>query len=251
MISKKSPKNKQRGNILFLILLAVVLFAALTYAVGKSMNVKEDSYMSDTEARNGAARLTQWFAEVENALHRMVMVQGIPLDKVDFYDTNNFQVNNSAILYNNSNCNQAVDQTCMMFSPAGGGASNPTFERWAVSNPTGQGAADTKPGHKGYRIARFKGVGTDANDLYIIVPYMSKKICEVINAQNGLPNCPVTDNGSGGVNVNFENNVTTRLEQTDTDFYGINNTSLLGKRTFCLCSNSNNFGIVYNVIYAR
>ena len=251
MTSKKSPRNDQGGNILFLILLAIILFVALAYAVNSGMSVKEDTYMSDTEARNGAARLTQWFTEVENALQRMVMVQGIPLDKVDFYDANNFQVNNTAILYNNSNCNQVADQSCMMFSPAGGGASNPTFERWGVASPTGQGTSDTKPGHKGYRLARFKGVGTDANDVYIIVPYMNKKLCEVINAQNGLPKCPVNDNGSGGTNLNFENNVPLRLDQADTDFYGINNTALVGKRTFCLCSNSNNFGQIFHIVYAR
>ncbi len=246
------PGNNRnhRGNILFLILLAVVLFAALTYAVTGGMKVKEDSYMSDTEARNGAARLTQWFAEVENAVQRMVMVQGIPIERVDFYDTNNFAVNGGALPYNNNACNQNIDQSCMVFSAGGGGASNPTFEKWSVV-PNGQGPTDTVPGHKGYRIANFIGSGTDANDIYVLVPYMNKKICNVINTQNGLPACPVVDSGSGGTNYNFDANVVPRLEAVDTLKYGLSNPSLVAKRTFCLCSNSNNFGIIYHIIYAR
>ena len=67
--------TRQRGNILFLILLAVVLFAALSYAVTSQRDGGKNA--SGESAKSHASALLQYAALVENTVHRMVMVGGI------------------------------------------------------------------------------------------------------------------------------------------------------------------------------
>ena len=76
MISmKKALKQKaQQGNVLFLILIAVALFAALSYAVTQSSRGGSDA-SKETDLIN-SAQITQYPTQVRTAVLRM-MIQGV------------------------------------------------------------------------------------------------------------------------------------------------------------------------------
>lgn len=86
----KMKSNKhQRGNVLFLILIAVALFAALSYAVTQSSRSGGDA-SRETNVINTAA-LTQYPNQVRTATLRMIIAGIDPLDlqfnKPDEFDT--------------------------------------------------------------------------------------------------------------------------------------------------------------------
>ena len=81
------PCRKSRGNILFLILLAVVLFAALSYAVTAAMRGGGTKSAGSESAELAAAEILQWFTAVDNAVMRMNLVGGIAYEDISFvYD---------------------------------------------------------------------------------------------------------------------------------------------------------------------
>lgn len=70
------PNSSQRGNILFIILLAVVLFAALNYAVTQSMRGEGKSANSEN-VELAVSQLFQQASLYENTLRRFVMSSGL------------------------------------------------------------------------------------------------------------------------------------------------------------------------------
>lgn len=68
-------KRSQRGNILFLILLAVILFAALSYAVTSSMRGGGNNAAKES-AQTEASHILNYFTQIDTAVQRMMMTGG-------------------------------------------------------------------------------------------------------------------------------------------------------------------------------
>jgi hypothetical protein len=85
----KIRNNNQKGNVLFLILIAVALFAALSYAVTQSSRSGGDA-SKETNVINTAA-LTQYPNSVRTSVLRLIIAGIDPLDlqfnKPDEFDT--------------------------------------------------------------------------------------------------------------------------------------------------------------------
>ena len=100
----------ERGNILFLILLAVVLFAALTYAVNSGM--RGGGKNANTEkAQLNQAVLDNFQAEMDSALMRLKSTNGCADAQIS-YETPSGA---------NANSNAPTDKHCHVFSPLGAG----------------------------------------------------------------------------------------------------------------------------------
>ncbi len=102
----------QRGNILFLILLAVVLFAALSYAVTSGMRGGGND-ASPEKAQALASQIVNHATLVENTIQRL-KVSGCRDTEISFQ-------NGTFGGYTNSN--SPADMHCRVFNPAGGGLS--------------------------------------------------------------------------------------------------------------------------------
>lgn len=104
----------QRGNILFLILLAVVLFAALAYAVTSSLRGGGRDASSEND-RAYAATLTQYASLIESTVNRMMLTGNVKVEQLDF----------QAVGYSsegaNVNCTATGSTACKVFHPDGGG----------------------------------------------------------------------------------------------------------------------------------
>lgn len=171
---KKIHRQEERGNVLFLILIAVALFAALSYAVTQSTRSGGNDASSETNLLN-SAQITQYPASVRTSIVRMT-INGVGVDQLEFNPPSDFTNLSS----------NAVG----VFHPSGGGAThvqapgevmaNGGFGNWFFN------------GH--FEIVNIgTSVATDAagNEIMAFLPGISQSICTQINNRNGLSATPV------------------------------------------------------------
>ncbi len=127
--SSSRPKT-QAGNILFLILLAVVLFAALASAVTSSLRGGGKS-MSSENADLAASSIVNFLKQVDSALLRMQLIDDIKPENISFEYRNKRVDGISQTNYVNNRCSS---DDCRVFSASGGGATPTTFERYSNQN---------------------------------------------------------------------------------------------------------------------
>lgn len=170
----------QQGNVLFLILVAVALFAALSYAVTSTQRGGNDSGKGET-IQLAASNIIQYGTLIQNTVLRL---------KMNGCDDTNISFENATISgYTNSKA--PANETCHVFNPAGGGQS-------VVRPPA---AAGTEPYiFNGSMIINNVGptdtVGTcggETGELIIGLPIASKELCQEINSALSNPSAPVTD----------------------------------------------------------
>ena len=231
--------HSQRGNILFLILLAVVLFAALSYAMTGSQRGGVKDASSET-IRSGVASLFQFFDQVDAAVLRMRLTGGFAPENISLQYTLKKADGTTQSVSSNSNC---VGNACRVFLPDGGGATARGFENWALA-PDGTGT--TAPGYYNFIVFDFPYAGTSANDIILYVTKLQPAICTELNAALGITTTP-TMTGSYLL--------ATPTTNWDGAGYSIsaNASQLLGKNSFgrLVGSAPNQYCDVYHMLIAR
>lgn len=169
----------QRGSALFMILMAVALFAALAFTFSRGLQQGSEN-LSERQADLAATDILGFASKAERTISTMLQARG--RSEVDL----NFDGLNGT--YTNSYCSS---DACKFFSPAGGGmAPMVPMARWL--DPTQTGAL-----YYGswYASARFcvdgvgdssTCIGTSGTDLLLILPYLQARICERINLKLGI-----------------------------------------------------------------
>lgn len=177
-----------RGNILFLILLAVVLFAALSYAVTSSMRGGGRDASSEAVSAK-ASEILNYFAELSTVTQRMMLINNVKDYELNFYSQNPY----AGVVGNYDNVNCATD-TCRVFSPNGGGASNKklmNYQREGGAGPPGVGRIF---------LMSVPGAGTDLPDIIFTYYAVKMELCKEINRRMGhadlLFNAPVNESAS-------------------------------------------------------
>lgn len=119
-MSKRRSYVEEGGNILFLILLAVVLFAALSYAVTSSLR-GGGSDASKESAQVQAATIIQYAAQLEQSIQRLRLIKNCADTQISFqYDQNGDGVINASDT-NYKNDLAPSDYRCHLFHPNGAG----------------------------------------------------------------------------------------------------------------------------------
>jgi hypothetical protein len=173
----------QSGNVLFLILIAVALFAALSFVVTQSTRStpggvgKEKTLLQLNQVHN-------YGVNIKTAVSRL-LTNGGSFDRLSFEDAR-FSAD-----YTNPNCST---DSCRVFTSIGGSAT------WAEP-PEGfnDGSDYIISGH-----SQVKGIGIDAPadpaaaELLLIVPNVSESTCLAINTTlNGGETTPIPNDSSG------------------------------------------------------
>lgn len=170
-------RKAQSGNVLFLILIAVALFAALSYAVTSS-NRTGATGINDEKAELAAATILQWLAYVDAAVLRL-NARGIAFEDISFvYNAKYF---GGAPLNNYANNTRCTSDSCRIFMPDGGGVPTPDFTQYGALNPAGFGGTNLMPGYVSPVVANWNGAGTSKNDIVLWVYALDNKICSKIN----------------------------------------------------------------------
>jgi len=237
----------QRGNILFLILLAVVLFAALAYAVTSAMRGGTQEGMSKEAANAAASDIASWLASVDQGVQRMMLVNNILVEQIDVYDTNNFNYGGTIRANKNENC---TTDACQIFNPNGGGVISRSFAKYGGTMGDGYMSHYVAAGSKEYLVKSIQDLGTPLNDVVIQVSGIKLEICKAYNRLQNLPDCPSASQtgtftgfyGAPGV-------ATTNLDSSSA--YVITGQLIKGRHSFCRCNPSSNIGAIDHAIIIR
>ncbi len=153
---------RQRGNILFLILLAVVLFAALSYAVTRNERgqVKD---VSKERAETIASQLIQNAGLIENTIMRGMTVGGIPDYGFDLSGTYTTSAPN----------NTCTSTACRVFSDKGGPVPSMVLPAWASEFGTDINMQ--------FYMVTIVNVGTDLPDLVMMYRGAKQEVCDAYN----------------------------------------------------------------------
>jgi hypothetical protein len=186
-------RRGESGNVLFLILIAVALFAALSYAVTQSTRSGGGDASGETNLIN-SAQLTQYPASVRTAIVRMI-INGTGVEELEFNSPSNF----SACTGTGEDC---------VFHPSGGGATyvNAPADVMATA---GQGTWHYNGEFEMVNIGTSVASDEAGNEIMAFLPGISQAVCNQVNDRNSLANRPV-------ITANISAEYTTDMDDTYT-----------------------------------
>lgn len=178
MFTQIERKKTQGGNVLFLILIAVALFAALSYVVTQSTRSGGGSTEREKNILSGA-QMTQYPTALRTGLIRMVL-GGTPIEQIRFDNPG-------------STAFTATSARLLVFHPQGGGA---------MFQEAGGELSKTGTAIQWYYNANFDvpGIGIDGgggNDVIAFLPGITQGICQQVNEELSInkAGCASTDPG--------------------------------------------------------
>jgi hypothetical protein len=170
-----SQHNREDGNVLFLILIAIVLFAALSYAVSQSTRGGGID-PSDEKAELLAAEILNYVTAMQTAITRLQVSHGCEDTEISF---------ENPVVSGYINTNAPSDKSCHVFDPAGAGMSwrEPPEDVWRFS-----GAASVNG------IGKYKGSCPGYSDpascadllMRFMIASSGKKLCSHLNKMINL-----------------------------------------------------------------
>lgn len=169
-------RQGEKGNVLFLILIAVALFAALSYAVTQSTRSGSGDASGETNLIN-SAQLAQYPAGVRTSVVRMI-IAGTSVEQLLFNAPANFA--------------DASDQSFLVFHPSGGGA---VFQK-APNEVMASGNQADWIFTSDYEIEEIGTTGVASpvgNDVIAILPGVAQNVCRKINDELGIDVSSDTD----------------------------------------------------------
>ena len=191
MTTINNCRQSERGNVLFLILIAVALFAALSYVVtqstrsGGGTTEREQNILS-------SAQMTQYPTALRTSIIRMVL-GGVPIENVLFDAPSGFA---------------GISVNRLVFHPQGGGA---VFQ--AAPSELMSGTANQQGTWNFNANYAVRGIGIDGvggHDLIAFLPGVSAGVCRQANEELGYNLTGCTDLTTGVPNTAI---VTTTLNQ--------------------------------------
>ncbi len=162
-------RRSENGNVLFLIMIAVALFAALSYAVTSSTRTSPAS-VSKEQAQLIASDLMQYASLMTSGIMRM-RASGFQVWELDFVKAT---PNDGAD--SNTSCKS---DACALFSPQGGGV----IYRTTYVDPD---FAYSAGGSGGFYFAGVKNVGGADPELIWFKGGLTKEICQYINYKSDV-----------------------------------------------------------------
>jgi hypothetical protein len=180
----KHIRESERGSVIWILMIAVVLFAALSATVANMMRGGGDI---NREMGNINATQVLQFTDAMRKSLQVMSIDGVGISKISF-DTPGLTG------YANTNCTAS---SCEVFHVNGGGISyDPPDEKWLST------AFETDPDYRqwvfpsdtcvqdypGKDAANCSGDSIDNEDLVVMLPYVRKELCLKLNEQAGIEN---------------------------------------------------------------
>lgn len=180
-------KPNNSGNVLFLILIAVALFAALSYAITSSTR-SGSLQPSKEKAQASAAALFQYGSLLKQTVLRLKMRGNCTDNLLDF--GNLIYKKDGGTYVNLTNSGSPSNKSCSLFDMNGGQLAPviPSSDALIKDSPSlvGQGA---------FRAVQIKGVGTDSTsgaesavDVVFWIPGINLETCLAVNDMQNVSN---------------------------------------------------------------
>ncbi len=180
------------GNVLFLILIAVVLFAALSYAVTQSTRGGGQN-ISDEQVRLGASAITQYVSLLRTEVQRLRVSNDCDLSNLDWRNTENMRYNNTTV--SNISIAAPVPKTgCAVFSSYGGPVPAQLFNKYGdavyKNHFSSSGVNAWFPAHYDIRWMNRQNELSPKNEIAIIFSGVDLSICRYLLDPQTKPPIP-------------------------------------------------------------
>ena len=248
---QKSNKNNtsSKGNVLFLILIAVALFAALSYAITSSSRTGGNQ-ISDDKAKIVAAQILQILNRTTTDLQRFMLIDGYRIEEIDLFSDGNTLTGNADSCSTND---------CNLFHPEGGNSPPPVLPKQAIELGNTACTTYTSTGKilPYPMIVSVQDIGSELSDIILYYCGVEQKVCEHINALTKVKdiNDPVIlafAIGAGGTNYQaFSSTYTNPVFSTTANQIGNGEPRIHGKYTFCRNAGPAVGGLLVHVIHTR
>lgn len=166
----RRARSSENGSVFFIILLAIAMFAMLSYAVSKGSR-SSASALTEEKSRLMAQEIISYSESVAKAVQTL-RLRGVGETQISFEGTL------GSLNYQNPNC---TTTDCRVFAPSGG-AVTPLAPPANSNNGT--------PYFFGGRVY-FNGVGgntgAEGAELYMFLPYVDRNLCLALNKVLKVP----------------------------------------------------------------
>jgi len=200
MIKNSKDRSGESGNVLFLILIAVALFAALSYAVTQSTRSGGGSTERE-QALLGSSAMTQYPTALRTSVIRMIL-GGIGVEQIFFNPP-------SGSFGGSGNLDQQV------FHPTGGGA---VYQQAAADVMAG-GSAGTWSFNANFEIPDIGVAGSGGNDVTAFLSGVSNAVCIRVNEELGVDLSGCTQTTAGIPDFNATTDVDIADDHLDGDTF--------------------------------
>lgn len=238
-------KSSQSGNVLFLILIAVALFAALSYVVTQSTRSGQGS-ISNERAALFTSSFLSYSVAISTRINRLITFEGCAPEQIDPY-TDAWHRFDGAPL-NIANPNAPSNGRCRIFGGANG---VPTVDMPQDAFDLGGllPAASTPVPPYGANItgASIVGVGSEAIDIVATFSPIKRDLCLYMIKKFDIDSADIP------LEATFSNVVLANLRGTAPYSIGDDNTALAGKFEFVFNSPTRGtaFCSLYILLLAR
>ena len=183
--SWSAGREAEKGNVLFLILIAVALFAALSYAVTQSSRSGGGDANSETNLVNSAT-ITQYPASIRTAIIRQIVSKNVGVSELEFNTPSNFAA-----------CTGGSTTTTCVFHPAGGGATYVLAPGDVMAS--GNASQWVFNGSNEINLVGTSDAADDPSvsevDIIAFLPGIKQSICQKINEELGIGTTIPEDTG--------------------------------------------------------
>jgi integrase/recombinase XerC len=257
----ENSSHPNSGSVVFIILIAIMLFAALGYAVSQSFRVSDNAStnMSKEMMDMRSTEISQYCETLKTKVHTLTEMNRVSDTDVSFRNDVNL-LSNSNVNCNNENSNCA-SESCHVFTPYNPSGMSPAiFE--TVKSETAQ-TDTTRPlnGHGVINQLAIHNVGSTAQDMVYIISGVSADFCNHYNSRQGLTTTYTDATTLADIGEDESDSVpkalggcSTGASFDQTNIFGDQATMFAGKRTFCapkdLASKPGRLGI-YCVVKPR
>lgn len=171
--------KKNSGNVLFIILLAVALFAGLSYAVVQSGRSNSD-VITREQAKIFANEMLAYAAQVQNSVTRLKTMKGCKIEQISFYDATYFP--------DHINTNAPSDEHCHVFSSSGGRVPiiAPPIAARDASQLTGTAHWNKTNLYVFNNRNAVKNIGSDNAESLLFVTFLNDAVCTEINHRKNI-----------------------------------------------------------------
>lgn len=183
MIRFYKTARGRAGNALFIILIAIGLFAALNYAISRTSR-GGTSDITEGQARVIASEILSFHAEVKNAVN--LLLNGCSENELDTFTGGIWHRVVPDQYHELPNPNKRANDHCTLFHPKGGGITPRIFTKGVV-DISERTASSQHPGHSRVQVRMEPGFGTELSDLTFITDGVSDQVCAAVNKLLGNP----------------------------------------------------------------
>jgi len=250
ILMPQNNNNAEAGNVFFLILAGVALFAALAFTFSNS-GKKGTGNLSKNQARVAAQEILNYARLVESGVDR-VRRNGCSESEISF---------ENSVVAGYANADAPVDNSCHVFESDGGKTSYSAISQRYLNASFSSYQSDSDRTWGEWIFGgrnTIPGVGTDCSanrckELLASIHFINRNICIEINKLLGIPLSsgePPPENSSGPPGAIVSLKFTGSFHTTAS---GVDNGNLVGSQSACLrvSVSSQDYYFFYHTLLAR